>query len=251
MSAAAKIGNYVYIDGGEWSYRQSDGKIKYEPGKLSSYAISNIVLTPQVPKTFSLDLSKSWTNTSVILKEIERGNAPLFNLRTFWADESTSIIRTFGGESSWLTGDIPMKPNPWYFHADGEGGGQWGEDQEEASSIFSSLVQPASGLHTFGNGLGWYFGGHLIGKTWPSRSWYSVSGMITYNFSSNEWTNQSSKGYGDLVPYHGMAEFVPSWGSEGLLVMFGGYDSTDAAMTNNNPRNFQNITIYEPRSGKW
>jgi hypothetical protein len=251
LLAAAKIGDFVYIDGGEWSSRQSDGIIKMERGELDYLTGTGVELTPQVPKTLSIDLSKSWTNTSVILKEMDRGNAPLFNQRAFWVDESTSTIHTFGGENSWITGDKPSKPTPWYFHADGEGGGLWGEDEEDSHAVFSSLVQPAAGLHTFDNGLGWYFGGHLVEKTWPSRSWYSVPGLITYNFSSNEWSNQSSSGYGDLVPHYGVAEYVPSWGPAGLLVMFGGQDSTDPEMNHNNPRSFQNITIYEPQSGKW
>lgn len=194
-------------------------------------------------------MSMSWTNSSVVLRETDRGDAPLLNMRTFWVDESSSTIYPFGGEHTWLTSGSAERPQPWKFVANGNGSGSWAK--QDSGPGFSSLVQPAAGSHTYGNGIGYYLGGHLLGETWPSRGWYPVNGLVAYNMSSNTWTNSTPTGYGK-VPHHAIAHFVPSFGSSGVVVWMGGLDSTDTEVTPQDPpHDFANITVYDTHTNKW
>jgi hypothetical protein len=150
-----------------------------------------------------------------------------------------------------MSSTTPRPPQPWKFVGDGKGGGIWSQYEVAPGSIFPSLVQPADGSHTYGNGIGYWFGGHLIGKTYPSRDWYPVSGLIEYNMTSNVWANISSAGYGK-VPHHGLSHFVPSFGSSGLTLFMGGRDSNETALGYYDSLNdFANITLYDPETGKW
>lgn len=252
LATAAKVGDWIYIDGGEFGYVDSNGTVQSGPSECKHRSAPTSLLIPLASKTHALDLTESWTNSTVQLREIDRGAAPLRNLRTFWVDESKSTIYTYGGEISWSSFETPSFQQPWKFIADGRGGGNWTQIDIVSGSEFSSLSQPASGSHTFSNRIGYYFGGHLVEKTYPSRSWYPVSGLITYNMSSNMWTNTTSIGYGNLVPHHGIAEYVPQFGSSGLVVWMGGRASSDTEITGNDPFvSFTNITVYDPSSGKW
>jgi hypothetical protein len=175
------------------------------------------------------------------------------NHRALWVDDSASTLHAYGGELSWLTNETPQPLQPWKFIADDQGGGQWTQGKVTSDSDYTPLVHPASGSHTYGNGVGYWFGGHIGEKTWPRRNWYPVSGLVTYNMSSNTWSNLSTAGYGEhLVTHHSVAHFVPDYGDAGLVLWMGGIDSSDTAITDSDPpRSLGTITMYDPKSGKW
>ncbi|KAF2875787.1 hypothetical protein BDV95DRAFT_281642 [Massariosphaeria phaeospora] len=235
--SSAKLRDYIYIDGGELSWLNSSGGVE----------------SAQNPKTQSIDLSKSWVNTSLRLRELDRGNAPALNFCALWVDEAETTMYPFGGELSFLTDTGPRPPQPWEFVADGKGGGLWAQGTVAPASNFSSLVQPAGGSYTYGNGVGYYLGGHLFSKSWPARDWYPVTGLVTHNMTSNTWTNVTSVEYDQgRVSHFGIAHFVSHLGPSGLVLFIGGRTSPDDEMNRNEEkRSFADIAMYEPGSGKW
>ena len=70
--------------------------------------------------------------------------------------------------------------------------------------------------------------------------------MVVYNDTSQEWYNVSSTGfsyYGAAVG--GAAQFVPSFGPAGLLLVFGG------TTVNGQYVPYNNVYMYEPLSQQW
>ncbi len=72
-------------------------------------------------------------------------------------------------------------------------------------------------------------------------------GLVMFNSSSQEWSNLSSTGYS----YYGftsnsMAHFMPTFGTAGLFLVFGGYTTKDEQMVP-----FQSISMYDPITQEW
>ncbi|KAH7125761.1 hypothetical protein B0J11DRAFT_606285 [Dendryphion nanum] len=193
------------------------------------------------------------------MNEMERSGAPLLNHRALFVDESKSTMYAFAGEKSWedMRPGIPQPPTPWKFVADGQGGGTWMKmDGRESNYDATGIIQPASGSSTYGNGVGYYLGGHLNGHTWPSLQsgvWRSVSGLITFNMTTGVWSNTSAQGYGtDQIAHFGFAQFVPSFGSKGLVVFMGGQDQSErVSAAADLPRQFGRVTFLDVSSGNW
>ena len=118
----------------------------------------------------------------------------------------------------------------WQFLPDGNSG-SWSLVLPPASSNFSELDRVVNGLSGCGDGLGFSLGGNQIQGTelsLPNDSIYP-SGLVIYNTSSGEWFKVSSTGYSWTgSASNGAAQFVPSFGSKGILFFLGG-DANDGA----------------------
>lgn len=134
--------------------------------------------------------------------------------------------------------------------------GVWSQVQINPGSIFPSLVRPAAGATASGNGMAYYLGGYNA-QLEPSSNgpFDAITGLVSYNMSSNTWSNTSSLPYNyDGTAFWGAMEHIPTFGTEGLLVMFGGEESAPGSWSDNgsNFQSFGNISIYDPAgSGTW
>ena len=134
--------------------------------------------------------------------------------------------------------------------------GSWALVQDDAGSIFSTLNRPAGGVSAFGNGRGYYLGG-FNGDIDPSSNgpFAPDNGLVTLNLTSNAWNNASASDYSyGGTAFFGGLQYVPNFGTAGLLVAIGGEGSNTAVWQDNgkNFRPFSNISVYDPSgSGTW
>jgi hypothetical protein len=105
--------------------------------------------------TLSIDLSKSWTNTSVTINSFSKP-AVLKNVRNgaLWWDRNSSSVISFGGEP--YTG-IPLYI--WALAPDGNGAGSWSELYGPVDPIWETLVRPEYGLLAASSETGYSIGG--------------------------------------------------------------------------------------------
>jgi len=202
----------------------------------------------------SIDLSVSWTNTSVTIKQLGDDGKPPLNYVSFWPDDSGSSVHAFGGERSFALDSNVSAPQSWQFTPDGLGGGSW--NSQASSSAFSSLVQPAGGLQTFGHGVGLYLGGHLSSRTYPQSTisyFQPVPGLIMFNMTSNSWQNITAVGYNQNQTAHqGTAQFVPGIGANGVFIFLGGQTSSPTDWTEFEPLvSMNDLVVFDPSSQKW
>ena len=103
----------MYIDGGEISIFGDDGT----PLSLPANA------------TYSINISESWTNHTVVVNQIEK-IAPTLVRSNLWSDKTKNVFYSYNGEISgaWLSYDRPDPPPSqlWMFTPSADLG-QWSE----------------------------------------------------------------------------------------------------------------------------
>lgn len=77
--------------------------------------------------------------------------------------------------------------------------------------------------------------------------------MVELDFGSSQWSNIITAGQysSSGMSTHGAAQFVPSFGKAGILVLLGGNAPLSSFDTENELRPMSNITIYDPSSRLW
>ena len=208
--------------------------------------------------TYSLDLSSSWTNSSITINTIRPKNAPIVNNEALWLDaDNTTIYQYNGGISNapvdWLEDAETPQNSLSQFNPKSD---SWSASYISPSSIFSSLARVTSSINAYGNGLGFALGGIQSYSTntalFPSDDLTLntlVPGMVIYDIKSSNWYNVSTTDYTNTgFTLAGAAQFVPSFGPNGLLFVFGGQYGEPG---NLQFAQFDYAWMYEPYSKAW
>lgn len=198
--------------------------------------------------TWSIDLTTSWTNASVTINNIPKGDAPVVNTGGLWlTDDGNTFFAYDGGLGLYvdLAEQSPASNELWQFIPSGASGG-WSKVAIPPSSNFTTLIRTTDGAYASGNGLAFALGGHVDQWTVAGvEAAYNVSGMVMYNSSSLAWYNVSSTGYSYEVGIsRGAGLFVPSFGPVGLMFVFGGVAGGTYAT-------FDYAYMFEPASQQW
>lgn len=207
-------------------------------------------------QTLAIDLSTSWTNSSVTAivnscpDQMQTVRRPVL-----WYNAHSNFVYEWGGwpyddnHDSWL----------WSFQPDGKGGSAWTQNPAPASSgqtltapAGASWVSTSTALYSLGGALVPDPNDHTTNYPTPVTA---IQGLVSQNFSSNSWNNQSSLGYSESgYSVYGDASFVPNFGQSGLLVFLGG--STPSNQTYWHQKgielaDFAMIPVLDIRSGAW
>ncbi|KAF2143194.1 uncharacterized protein K452DRAFT_268529 [Aplosporella prunicola CBS 121167] len=228
------LGDYIYIDGGEVS--------QYINGKADSLSVR------QNNNTLSIYLGSSWDASSVEIQTIDKQDAPVYKDPSLWSNGKDGIYM-FSGEPSYYLDETSADIALWKFTATSSGSGTWDKQNPSDARGFNQLTRPAMALAASYHNTGYVLGGCASGVPVP--------GMVSYNWTSGQWSNASTSAYTALgTAVAGKLHHVPMYGKDGLLFLLGG--SSTATMTgcreNGRDRSqipFNNITIYDPEDGKW
>ncbi|KAL9585505.1 MAG: hypothetical protein Q9212_001489 [Teloschistes hypoglaucus] len=230
----AFAGNFLYIDGGEISYKTSDPT-------ATVYQYSST--------TLSIDLSQDWRNDTVLLKSTNKpSGAPLLSSPSFWYDARKDVFYSgFAGRTSpW--GDKPSTPplSLWSFKPDGLGGGTWTEAIADNDPIWKNLTRPFDGYLASGVDKALVFGGAANRDTDPQLSkiidQISLPGLVEFDFTTKKFTNSSTNIFGGEAT-SGQMHYVPSFGPDGVFLTMGGANQTD-----NQNFDFDKIWVYDTKT---
>ncbi|KAK4447782.1 hypothetical protein QBC34DRAFT_124036 [Podospora aff. communis PSN243] len=247
-ASAVVIGNHVYIDGGEITQYVNGSSTFENQGRY----------TNQVNSTLSLDLRKSWTTSDVVFRSIPK-QGPIKTNVVLWPDRARNAFYSWGGNFAF--GLNKTKPELWRFNADGGGGGKWVLESASNPEVFNGLTSAGSMAYTTVNNTGYAIGGHATSLTTLGReedngqSKQAIPGMLTYNFDTREWTNETaSTGFS---PFHTLtgasAHYVPNFGPGGLVFVLGGHlldIDRDYPLANSPAQTFDNLTFFDPAAKK-
>ena len=180
-----------------------------------------------------------------------------------WYDSSANTYYQYGGEiiDAYLAPISDPALSVWAFQPDGEGGGSWSDAIPSTDSTWKQLTRADRGQWTqrYDGTAGYYLSG-LVSQ-WTDVAYSNISftqplpipGLLEFDTQKQTFQNKSSLPYGgDGYLIQGAMEFVPIFGDEGILVIFGGSvpgDPTDALTSN--LQNMNNITVVDVASGKW
>ena len=203
--------------------------------------------------TCGLDLSKNWTNSSVILTCTERSAKALaLKSEALWFNEKQNSIYCFGGDMSFAT---PYGPTPfqsiWAFTPDGNGTGNWREVLGPTGpKPFPPGILPGSRAAVASNeSHGYYFGGFSRNSTTELgyQKTGQAHGLLTVNFTDLTITNTS-----DGFSEYGQMVNVPYFGTSGVLILLGnGALPVNELSFSFHGSSFNNITIYDKAKKKW
>jgi len=243
---AIVIGDYVYVDGGE--ILQLDNVT----GSLDPAARKS----NQVNSTLSIDLTKSWTTTNVQINTIPKAPGPVKANTVLWADRARNAFYSWGGK--WMFGKNMDKTELWKFSANGNGGGKWSLEVPSNPSVFNGLIPAEFPSFATVNNTGIAIGGVASGWTQLYRDRnQAIPGMLTYNFDTREWKNETDSSPDQFTPIHSLtearAEYVPTFGPGGLVFLMGGHkpDTDREPSAQNSPAlDFKNLTFFDPGARK-
>ena len=232
---SAVIGNKLYIDGGEVTWRGSN-RSESISGTLNS--------------TLSIDLSQAWTPQNVTFNSYDKDDSmrPFMVLETLWPADNDSFYLFGGASSAWNSpGTIPpdLVNNLWQFS-----GNSWTQIQNDNG--FQSLQRPANGLAAHSDSKAWMLGGQAILAGQTDRT--PLPGIVSFDMKSGAWTNSTAWG----VPnggrtMSGVMQYVPNFGAEGLLIAIGGetWGPSTWIDEGSGMLSMNNITVYDPSSEQW
>lgn len=235
------LGNFLYIDGGEITFHDAAGIYRSLPDN----------------NTYSIDLTKSWTNDSVDFNLIVK-SAPVMNNAALWADRPNQKLYAFGGDQSnalSFAQSPPIPPNQvWRFNPNGNLG-SW---EKTSPNGMDTLVRPAACSYATGGFAGWALGGYESSRTSSSLAevddMIPVPDLVFYNWTTNTWSNRSASGYSQFgTAVFGGATWLPGFGKPGLFAALGGDEPDDTAWTNDaqSLRDFSTVSLYDPFGDKW
>ncbi|KAL2066756.1 hypothetical protein VTL71DRAFT_2828 [Oculimacula yallundae] len=226
------VGDSLYIEGGE----------HYITGATSYSDI-------KYPPTRSIDLSKSWTTSSVVINQIDKSTTSACN-RTishpglFW-QESTRSILVFGGDT---TTSGTVKTACALTLGDSLGSESWVQVYNSSDSIWKTITWPRQPSFAYSPTASYALGGFTkaAGDTTASM----LMSMAVMNKTTGSFQAQSEVGEFSTTGgvNQGEGHFVPSFG--GLVIFIGGVAYSDAVV-GASLRSMSKIDIYNPSTQKW
>ena len=210
--------------------------------------------------TLSIDISQSWSASTVVIKATPKSNSSgpvVLASQAIWKDPGGNAFYIFGGRAPYLSNrDRITKDGIWKFTVDGKGGGSWAKELPSNPGLLNTLTLTYGAAYASSpDGVGYSIGGRAKPDTEPDLpNDYNVviPGMLSYEMKSKIWSFSSTA---MAVPptgalWNGRAEYVPLFGRKGLLFLMGGlvYDEKGEK---SHMFDFNNVTFYDPVDGKW
>ncbi|KAF2124264.1 hypothetical protein P153DRAFT_351175 [Dothidotthia symphoricarpi CBS 119687] len=232
------LGETLYIDGGEVT------TTAWEWGKQ----INNWTIGVDLSKPFSTSQTQSRPSAQLIAKN----NCPNLVLPTFWVNKKENTAYTWGGQMSFFQPNIESSNIPpvelWALTPDTGLNGSWSKIEPGSDTLFPKLDRPVYGASTYSDQGGFYLSGKYSSSKTPGDSDYvPLPGLLYYDYEEKSWTNKSATSLpGGGFWEKGNAQYVPTWGTEGLLVIFGGVD-----MASHQSVTWSNITVFDIGLGSW
>lgn len=187
-----------------------------------------LTLSTAANSTLFIDLSTSWSPDTVSISEIIRPNPPSMGSQAVMTDKTSQCFYVWGGYSHY---GIPVSSPPelWRLCDRGENGrgdrGAWEKVDLRSSSDFSDYPGLAHSAYATANNAGFAFGGRRY--TYNPLKWEDTSSQyMSFNFTTKAWAAHNFPGplssTDDPTLWGARAVFVPNYGPNGLIFLFGG-----------------------------
>lgn len=239
MHPALTVKDRLYIDGGE----------VYSLTKGGFYG-----------STYVIDLTKSWTTSTLTGTGYTRDSSFAAARRPqLFYDESHDMVYSEAGQ---VYGSLlrPTQlfsyaaPQVWGFKPDGKTDGtvSWTEQYSKSltttypyvSSVDNALWASSEKKHySLGGSIGFLFNA----SNTASRGELSMNQFLIYDYATQTFENRTH-------PAHyiqGEAQYVPTYGEEGVVVFFGGKTPVDRNVADNNIADMGIILVYDIHTDKF
>lgn len=193
-------------------------------------------------------MTKSWALKDAVFKSTPKGVSPSKGNAGVWANSEGTAFYSWGGKSPFAIN--LTTPALYKFTVDGKGGGSWGIERPQNPNLFAGLLPTEGMALTTVNSTMYGIGGVASRWSTPSLSIDQVvPGMIMFNMGTKEWTNITGTQSPVVTLMAGRAEYLPSFGLQGLVMVMGGHaPRADVAPTIGNSRlnDFAALSFFDP-----
>lgn len=205
--------------------------------------------------TLSFNISSSWATDKVDIMAHNKP-APKLGRQALWQRQKDDIFYVWGGRTvEKLNIDAIEKDTIWRFHANPDGTGEWTNEVPNPSDDFDEMSLPQRAASVTVGDKGFSFGGDVIDDSDPDATveLLPVKGMIVFDMESRTFSNESMP----VSPYESLvgatAEYIPTFGPNGLVMLLGGYGYTLDTNRRNpeDTRSFANLTFFDPVTMEW
>lgn len=203
-----------------------------------------------------ISLAESWETETLSFGHITKsGEVENTRLPALWVDEQKSMLYRWGGSDP--TGNLPDETVLYSLEPNGQGTGSWSTQPPSDPDAFDDIVGASAGAWGSCGNMGFAAGGYGSRATDPklasSGDNVPVPGLLTYDFESRQWTNESTV---EISPssgtFHNAAGVCASdLGTSGLFFVLGGSSSSAAATGDNTPRSMTSISFFDAASKTW
>ncbi|UQC75607.1 kelch repeat protein [Colletotrichum lupini] len=265
LSNVVVIGNFLYIDGGEVSQLDAQGK----PYTSFDYGVKQTYGSHPVNSTLSIDLSESWSPANVSIRTIPKEPYGM-DRQALWERADNDSFYIWGGHTAntLYLKDESLSTGSWKFQADSTGGGQWLKETPDNPTEFTELVRSEDGALASTPHGGFWFGGWAGTRTKVNMTngeadlapAGATPGMIVYDWNTKLWSNETTAFKAAFPPYGTVrgarALYVPDFGPNGIIVLLGGFMATLDPIVSGSDSLHQwmeisNVTFMDPVSKKW
>ena len=247
------------------------GEVAIGTEPFSNYISHPSHATFPINGTLSIDISKGWTDPRIVeYQAFPKPQSARYNFGTLWYDGKRNEVFSFGGEESHL--DDSGKENRGERLADlstfklrptNDGYGTWAKNASDKTVPFirPGITRPFGGASSQSNTTAFYLGGYCSNftsdKTRYLTDFLPTPGLITYEFETGLWANTTLDPTLPLgipngtIEWGGM-EYLPYFGPNGMLVIWGG-DTSDKTTykPGAQPRPMNVVALHDPVSKKW
>ncbi|KAL8685992.1 MAG: hypothetical protein Q9224_005590, partial [Gallowayella concinna] len=228
---SAVASKYLYIDGGEFSYRNGESTI---------YQFSTA--------TLSIDLSQDWVNDTVPFHTASKpSRAPKLSYASLWYDRTRNLFYSGAiGTASYFNEPEPPPLSLWTFKPDGTGSGTWAEEISEEDPFWDGFTRSTFGYQDSGAATAYVLGGVVADTAFQSPDDILLPGLLEFDMKTRTFTNWTSTIFNaNGTGSGGQMHFVPFFGPNGIFLIMGGRNGWDPHY------GFDNIWIYEGVTHKW
>lgn len=159
-------------------------------------------------------------------------------------------VYSFGGQFYSTTGNVfnfNVPVSLWGFEPVQNGSAQYSLKAQGNGALLQANIQGASCANSAA--AHYAFGGCTLLSNDPGDCLATPSLVTaTYTDAVEDWTNTTVMTPASLYSTSGQAQFVPTFGAEGVLIMFGGNAPASALDTAISLKSMNAITVYDIRS---
>ena len=195
--------------------------------------------------TYSIDLSRSWTTSAVDTNSISNpSNLIAIKQPMLWYDTIDQNVHMWAG----LPWDTSEWPGSYVFAPNTGGSVSWFPTTAPTSS--GKILEGAWADYAYSNDALYSLGGSVQ----PNGSNCAVQGLVSNEFATNTWNNDTVPDTPDHQFFvHGKLEYVPNFGEAGVLVAFGGNAPSTQNLTTplNDLADMSSIMVYDIKTQLW
>lgn len=181
-----------------------------------------------------------------ILSHEKPDGLPSLDFPTLWYHQDhNTVFGGFAGAPGPFTNQSSGTPpqSLWTFDASDQGTVSWSELIDSQDLVWQDLRRPFQQYRASGGNKAWTLNGDDERNSPVGRG--PTPGLVTFDMSTRSFTNSTSSLSYQNDTSRGDMQYVPLFGSEGILIAMGGTRNTLGLV------GFNPVQVYDPASESW